>query len=239
MEFTLLFAAAMAFAAGVVALRWEAARGNAADCARDLGEVLLTAAVVGLFVGRVAAMVGSGVNPLTSLMDVLIVRGGVATGPATVAAIATVAFAARDEMVVVADAIAVAALAALGGWQLGCLPREACLGSPTDLPWAMTQPGSPVGRHPVELYAAAIYLIAAAALARLRKRQPAPGLAAATALLVAATGRLVTEPLRPSLGGGPIWWYIAGIVAGLFALWLARRTKSASAAAGEPQSGSA
>jgi prolipoprotein diacylglyceryltransferase len=223
MEFTLLFAAAMAYVTGVIALRWEAARGNAADCARDLGEILLTAAVVGLFVGRLAAMIGSGVNPLTSLMDILIVRGGVATGPAALAALTTVAFVARNDLIVVADALAVAALAALGGWQLGCLPREACLGTPTDLPWAMSQPGSTIGRHPVELYAAAIYLFAAMALALLRKRPMAPGLAAATALLVAAGGRLATEPLRPSLGGGPVWWYTTGVVIGLgAAAWALR-----------------
>ncbi len=236
MEFTLLFAAAMAFAAGVAALRWEAARGNAADCARDMGEILLTAAVVGLFVGRLAAMVGSGVNPLTSPMDILIVRGGVAIGPASLAAMLTVAFAARGELVAVADAVAVAALAALGGWQFGCLPREACLGSPTDLPWSMTQPGSAIGRHPVELYAAGIYLLAAAALAVVRKRRLPPGLAAATALTVAAAGRLATEPLRPSLGGGPVWWYIAGIVAGIgTAAWAMQRQSISSPAPAGPE----
>ncbi len=228
MEFTLLFAAAIAYVTGAIALRWEAARGNAADCARDLGEILLTAAVVGVAVGRLTAMIGSGVNPLTSPLDVLIVRGGVATGPAALAAMATVAFAARDDLIVVADALAVATLAALGGWQLGCLPREACLGSPTDLPWAMTQPGSTVGRHPVELYAAAIYLVAAAGLAVLRKRRPAPGLPAATALFVAAAGRLVTEPLRPSLGGGPIWWYMTGVAVGVGAAAWARRHRPVS-----------
>ncbi len=236
MEFTLLLAAAMAFAAAVVALRWEAARGNAADCTRDLGEILLTASVVGLFVGRLAAMVGSGVNPLTSPMDILIVRGGVATGPAVLAAMVTVAWAARDEIVVVADATAVAALAALGGWHLGCLPREACLGSPTDLPWAMTQPGSTIGRHPVELYAAAIFLLAAATLAVARRRRIPAGLAAATALIVAAAGRLLTEPLRPSLGGGPVWWYIAGIVAGIgAAAWALSRQSVSSPSPARPE----
>ena len=225
MEFTLLFAAAIAFVGGVLALRWEAARGNAVDCARDLGEVLLTAAIVGLFVGRLTSMIGSGVNPLTNLFDILIVRGGVATGPAALAALATVAVMGRGELMAIADSIAVASLAALGGWQLGCLPREACLGTPADLPWSMTQPGSTIGRHPVELYAAAIYLVAAAALAVLRKRRLAPGLAAAAALTVAAIGRLGTEPLRPSLGGGPIWWYVVGIVLGLGGLAYIWRTR--------------
>ncbi len=217
----------MAFAAGVLALRWEAAQGNAVDCARDLGEVLLTAAVVGLFAGRLASMIGSGINPLTSPFDILIVRGGVATGPAALAALATVAAMARGEVTAVADSIAVASLAALGGWQLGCLPREACLGTPTELPWAMTQPGSTIGRHPVELYATAIYFVAAVGLAVLRKRRLPSGLAMAAALLVAAGARLVTEPLRPSLSGGPIWWYVAGVllgVGGLAYVWRRRES---------------
>jgi prolipoprotein diacylglyceryltransferase len=98
----------------------------------------------------------------------------------------------------------------------------------------MTQPGSTIGRHPVELYAAALYLLSAGALAVLRKRRLAPGLAAASALIVAAAGRLVTEPLRPSLGGGPVWWYFTGIVAGLAALWLAWHEKPTPAPAREP-----
>lgn len=223
MEFTLLFAAAMALAAASLALRWEAARGNAATCASDLWEVLISAALVGVFVGRLAAMISSGVNPLANPGDILIVRGGVATGPATLAALATIAFLARHELIAVADALAVAALASLGGWHLGCLARDACLGTPSDLPWAMTQPGSSVSRHPVELYAAAALLVAGAALAVIRKRRLNPGLAAGIALTVAASVRLVTEPMRPTLGTGPVWWYLAGTAAGLVATGVAWR----------------
>lgn len=226
MEFTLLFAAAIAFAAGSIALRWEAARGNAVDCASDLWEVLLTSAIVGLFVGRLVAMITSGVNPLTNLGDILIVRGGVATGPATLAALLTMAFVARGEIVAVADSLAVASLASLGGWHGGCLARDACLGTPSDLPWAMTQPGSSIGRHPVELYAAAALLLGAAALAVVRKRLIPPGLAAAAALGYSSLVRLATEPLRPSLGGGPIWWYLAGLLTAggaLAMVWRRRR----------------
>lgn len=223
MEFTLLFAAAIAVGAGAIALRWEAARGNAANCSTDLWDALLVSIFVGLAVGRLAAMIGAGINPLASLGDILIVRGGVATGPATVAGLMTIAVAGRGEIIAVADALAVAALATLGGWHLGCLARDACLGTPTDLPWAMTQAGSAVGRHPVELYAAALYLAAAAVMGIYRKRTPSPGTAAAAALLVAAIGRLVTEPLRLSLGGGPIWWYVAGAGAGIAGLIATRR----------------
>ena len=55
-------------------------------------------AVVGLFAGRLASMIGSGINPLTSPFDILIVRGGVATGLAALAALATVAAMARGEV---------------------------------------------------------------------------------------------------------------------------------------------
>ncbi|MCP3975019.1 MAG: hypothetical protein GY720_11065 [bacterium] len=227
MEFTLLFAVAIAFVAGSIALRWEAARGNAVDCASDLQEVLLTAAIAGIFVGRLVSMVASGVNPLTNLADILIVRGGVATGPATVAALLTIAFVARGEIIAVADALAVASLASLGGWHLGCLARDACLGTASDLPWAMTQSGSSVGRHPIELYAAAILLMAAAALALRRKRPLPPGVAAATALGLASAVRLATEPLRPSLGGGPVWWYLTGLLGAIGALLVIWRRATA------------
>jgi len=223
MEFTLLFAAALAVMAGGVALRWEAARGNAVDCAANLWDVFLGAGVAGLFVGRLAAMVANGVNPVTSPGDILIVRGGVATGWATVAAIAAVVVLGRSEARLVADSLAVAALAALAGWHAGCLARDACLGTATDLPWAMTQEGSSVGRHPVELYAAALLVAAAILLAR-RRRRPLPvGVAAGFALLVAASVRLITEPLRPTLGAGPTPWYVAGTIVGAGWIFLSRR----------------
>jgi len=223
LEFTLLFAAAIGVGAGSIALRWEAARGNAADCAADLWDVLVSAVVVGLFVGRLAAMIGSGINPLTSLGDILIIRGGVATGPATVAGLLMVAILARGEIVAVADALAVAALASLGGWHLGCLARDACPGATTDLPWAMTQAGSEIGRHPVELYAAVIFLVAAAGLGLYRKRRIPPGVAASVAMLIAAGGRLATEPYRLSLSGGPVWWYGVAMGAALVAMVFAWR----------------
>ena len=203
MEFTLLFAAAIAVGAGAVALRWEAARGNAADCTADLWDVLIASIVVGLFVGRLAAMIGAGINPLTSLGDILIIRGGVATGPATLAGLATVAILGRHELLAVADALAVAGLATLGGWHAGCLARKACLGTTSDLPWAMSQGAGAPGRHPVELYAAAIFLAAATILALYRKRVPPASTAASLALLVAGAGRLVTEPFRHTGTGLP------------------------------------
>jgi prolipoprotein diacylglyceryltransferase len=95
------------------------------------------------------------------------------------------------------------------------------LGTTTDLPWAVSQSGGNIGRHPVELYAALLFVVAAAALARWKARgRPPLGVPAGIALAVAGAVRLVTEPLRPTLGTGPMWWYAAAVAAGgAVAVW--------------------
>jgi prolipoprotein diacylglyceryltransferase len=224
-EFTLLGAMFVGVVPLYAVLYWEAKRANAASCARNLWDVALTAIIVGAVVGRIVAMVSYGVNPLTHPADLIIIRGGVATGPAAVAALATVAWLGRDELWAVMDGLAAAALAGLGGWHLGCVARDACLGTPSDLPWAIAQEGSTVTRHPVEIYAALALFVAAGLVALWRVRsRPRPGVAAAVALAVASLVRLATEPLRPTLAGGPIVWYILGTLVGLIAaVWLGRQ----------------
>jgi prolipoprotein diacylglyceryltransferase len=216
MEFTLVAAVAMGIVPFYLVLYWEAKRGNAASCTRDLWDIGLTAAMAGLIVGRLAAMIGGGVNPITHPFDILIVRGGVATGPAALATVATVAWLGRSELFAVADGLAPAALAGLAGWHGGCLARGTCLGTPSDLPWAFAQPGSEITRHPVEIYAALALLAGAIVLAVLRSRSRLkPGIAAGSALTYAAFIRLVTDPLRPTLGGGPVGWYLVGMALGI------------------------
>jgi prolipoprotein diacylglyceryltransferase len=233
MEFTLLGSAAIAVAFLYGMLWWEGKRGNVLECSRSLWDIALTAAVVGVFTGRIAAMIGDGVNPVTNPADLLIVRAGVATGWASLAALATVAWLGRAELWQVLDGLAAAGLAGLAGWHAGCVTRDACLGSASDLPWAMTQPGSSVSRHPVELYAALALALAAPALAAWRRRSlPPPGVPAAIALAVAGAVRIVTEPLRPSLGTGPVGWYAAAILAGLaMIVWRVRATTATAASA--------
>lgn len=216
MEFTLLGAALIAVGMVYTFLYWEAGRGNPPDCARRLFDSAITAAIAGVFIGRLAAMIGAGVNPIAHPGDVLFVRAGVATGPAAVAALAVFAFASRSRLVLCLDGIAPAALAGLAGWHAGCLVRGSCLGTVSDLPWAIAQGGSTVSRHPVEIYAALLFLTAALALAAWKTRgRPPPGVPAAIALAAAGTIRLLTEPMRPALGAGPVWWYFAAIVLGL------------------------
>lgn len=202
MEFTLLAAALT----GVVGL-WLALRilGHAPEFDRLLG-----AAAVGLFAGRLVAMVASGINPLTNPFDILIVRGGVSTVGAAVGSLAYLAWSARRDLRIL-DAVSPAVLAGLSGWHAGCLWRGTCLGAATDLPWGWALAGSDVSRHPVELYAAVLLALGAWALTHIhRPTGVVPGLA----LAVAAGARLITEPLRPSLTGGPVLWYAAAVVIG-------------------------
>ncbi len=213
MEFTLLYAAVTGFAFAWVGTEISRRLGRIPAEVEKPFDVLLAGGVTGLFVGRLAAMVMDGVNPITNPADILLVRGGVDTGFASLAALATVAWTARPSSLQVADALAPAALAGLAGWQAGCLWRGACLGTASDVPWAWAQSGSGVTRHPTEIYAAVGFLVAAVVVYRLGLRRP--GLAAGTAIAAAATVRLVTEPLRPSLAGGPVGWYVAGIALGV------------------------
>lgn len=226
MEFTLLGAVALAAAAAWLMLWWEARHGNADRCSGNLWETALFSAMAGLFIGRLATMLANGTNPLTNPGDIVLVRGGVSTIVAPLAAVAVFLFISRNEPVAMADGISAAALAGLAGWHAGCLFRDACLGTATDLPWALTQTGSSVGRHPVELYAAVLLAIAGVALAAWKAYgRPAAGVPASIAVAAAAAVRLVTEPMRPSLGGGPVWFYAAALTAGLAGVaWFWRRS---------------
>lgn len=205
MEFTLLWAVLTA-----VALAWLGLRVWSDRLPEHAFDRLLGAGVAGLVVGRLTAMVAQGVNPLTNPGDFIIIRGGVHTGAATLAFLGMLAWSTRTERSGL-DALAPATLLALAGWHAGCLWRDACLGAPSDLPWAWTLESGVVTRHPVEIYTALGLALGAWLVARLGWQ---PRLRSGTALVVAAGMRLVTETLRPSITGGPVAWYIAGVVVG-------------------------
>ena len=168
-----------------------------------LADRALGAVVTGLFAGRLVAMIGVGINPLGALGDILIIRGGVSTAGASIVAITSLLWSTRRDAVAGAAAVSAAALAGLAGWHAGCLFRGACFG--TAAPW---------GRHPVELYAAGLLVIGAGLASYYRARVSDLALAG-SALAWAAAARLVTEPLRPSLTGGPRVAYAVGIGIGL------------------------
>ncbi len=190
-----------------------------------LWDSALAAVLGGVLVGRLMAMVTAGVNPLTNPMDVVAVRGGVATGWAALGTLLTLAWVARRDPVPTFDGLSVATLVGLAGWHASCMIRGSCAGTVTDAPWAISVPGSEVLRHPVELYAAVGFLVAAAALTVVIRRRASDAAVPPAALvtrrvpaglaLAAAGGiRLGTEPYRLSLSGGPTGWYLAAIVVG-------------------------
>ena len=233
MEFTLLARAAIAAAALWLMVRWEARRGNAAGCAVDIWDAALTAAVGGIIMGRLVAMAAAGINPITNPAQIVLIRSGVSTVGASFGALAVYAFLSRRTLIAGLDAVAPAAMAAMAGWHAGCVATAECLGTESGLPWAMTLEGSSVGRHPVELYAAIALAAGAIAVAQWKAhRRPSPGMPAGFALALVSGTRLLTEPLRISLGGGPVLWYGIGVVAGMgliaWAVVAARRTESRS-----------
>lgn len=218
MELGLLAQAVVGVAALYGVLWFEARRGNAAECTKDLWDIALAAGIVGLLVGRLAAMLIAGTSPVARPADIIIVRGGVDTVWASIGAMVTLAVLARGEILLVADGLAAAVMAGLAGWHAGCVITDTCLGTPSDLPWALSLPGSSVTRHPVEIYAAVLYALAAVGLMWWRRRFPATGSLAFTALAAAGAVRLITEPLRPVIGAGLELWYAGAVVVGVAGL---------------------
>jgi prolipoprotein diacylglyceryltransferase len=219
-EFTLLGAVLVALGAMVLGLKLE--RRPQPERAFDQ---LLSAVIVGAFIGRLAAMLQVGVNPFIDPLQIVLVRGGVHTGVAALATVSWLVWRQRRSAYLL-DGLASPALAGLAGWHASCVLRSTCLGAATDLPWSISLPGSAIGRHPVEVYAALLLIGGAVALNRLRL---APGMTAALALAWAGFARLATEQFRPSITGRPVWWYTAGLIGGgALALYLAGRPVTAS-----------
>ncbi|NNC40353.1 MAG: hypothetical protein HKN80_06630 [Acidimicrobiia bacterium] len=224
MEFTLLWAALLGVAAMWALLKLEKRLGLLPDSRSDWFDLLIGSAVVGLVAGRLAAMILTGTNPVTHLGDFILIRGGVDTGFASLATLLYLLWATRRSGLASLDAVVPAGLAGLAGWHGGCLFRGTCLGTRSDLPWTWAEPGSDLTRHPTELYAALLFLVAAFGLLMLLRRGAANGIAAGLGLAAAGLIRLLTEPLRPSLGSGPVWWYSAAILIGLLVAIVAQRS---------------
>lgn len=224
MEFGLPLAAAAA-----ITVTWLVLRLGGAG--RQFDRVI-TAGLMGMLAGRLVAMISVGVNPIIHPLDILVVRGGVSTVAASLAAVTTLLWSTRANLRPL-DLIAPGALAGLATWHASCLWRSACLGSVGDVPWGWSLPGSTLTRHPVELYAAAAMAIGAVVLARI---DGAAGVRSALTLSWAAGFRLITEPLRPSLDGGPVWWYTGAVALGLLAAVALARSWRASALVGSAAS---
>lgn len=206
MEFTLLGGAVVAM--GGMWL-WTT-RDAALDGVADPFGTLLAGSLAGLVVGRVSAMIATGTSPFS--LDLILVRGGVSTIGASLGALAWLAWSLRHD-ISRADLLAPAALAGLGSWHLSCVVRASCLGAATDLPWGWSVAGSPVDRHPVELYAALGFIVGAIVVAAVRSVRTELGVPALAAVGIAGTVRLLTEPLRLTLGE-LAWFYGAAALVG-------------------------
>ena len=86
MELTLLWAALTAFLAAYLTLRLRPF-----DTPNRPFDRLIGAAVVGMFTGRLAAVLVAGINPITNPGQLLLIRGGVDTMWASLAGFATLA----------------------------------------------------------------------------------------------------------------------------------------------------
>ncbi len=106
------------------------------------------------------------------------------------------------------------AIAQLGAWLAGLDP-----GAPANLPWAIVEWG--VRRHPVQLYQAAVLLLAGAMVLLMLYRSRRPGQAFWSALLGYGLSLWLTEPFRESsatLVAGLRTFQVLGLVAILIAL---------------------
>jgi prolipoprotein diacylglyceryltransferase len=226
MEFTLLAAAAMGVGGFWLMLRWEAKRGNAAGCSLDLWDAGLTSGAVGLLVGRLVAMAQAGISPFTDPAQIILVRSGVSTAGASIVALLMFGFLARKSLLASADAMGPSVLAGLAGWHAGAVVIGSWLGTISDLPWAQAAKGSDISRHPVEIYTGVLYVVAAFAVATWKQKgRPSLGAPAGFSLAAAGGVMLITEPMRISLAGGPIWLYAGSVIAGLgLTLWSVLRS---------------
>jgi len=213
MEFTLLGAAVLAYAAMTIT-----AKRVQPDDEPKLADLILGATMLGLVVGRVWYMIGTGTNPLTHLGDFILIRAGVSTIGAAVGFLIVLIWGFRSQSPRALALVGVPTLVGLAGWELGCLIRGTCLG--TESTFGLTSVAG-VTRHPIGVYTGLLFLLAAFIVWRVQR----DGYALWTgpfAFGMAALARAVTEPLRLHFGTGLLWWYVGAAVGGLLFAWVIR-----------------
>lgn len=214
--------------AGVLALvpRWLPPR--ALGGGRTVFDLLTPALLVGVLVGRVAAMLLEDPQGLTRPGDILILRGGAEFWPGVVAGLAVVAVTARRDGARTGTRLADLtpyALLAYGVYEAACIVRDGCFGPET--PFGLYPSGVTAREFPVGL--AVALLVTALALA---VRRLPDGL---TVLLVGAAGlaavRAVAAVWLPRVGSGPTRQQITSAAvaiattAALAVSWLRKRDR--------------
>ena len=222
MDLTLLLRAVGALAAAALAL-WLSRRRLPPDYSQPFND-LLGAVLAGIAVGRLAYVLGEGIDVLTRPMELIFIRGGVLPVAAAAAGAGYLVWTCRSDLLGRSDHLAPAVLAGLAVWEGGCWWQGPCLGAPSGLWWAKALPGSDLTRHPVGVYAAA--LLMAGAVWLLWKPLRARGATAAAGLGWASAVRLVTPLWSVGAWSGWTWWYLAGLLVGSGGL-VASRVQSA------------
>jgi 4-amino-4-deoxy-L-arabinose transferase-like glycosyltransferase len=165
----------------------------------DVGVVPL---LVGVGVGRVAAMVLDGAGSVTRLSDVLIIRSGVEFWPGVVAGGLWLAVSARRDGVAAIDRLAAVAPAAVLCWavfEATCPARDGCPGPVSSVglrPDGLTHRVFPIGLAVAAAGAAASLMLE---LAR-RQRRPSAEIVAG-AISIVALIRSIASVWLPRIGG--------------------------------------
>jgi prolipoprotein diacylglyceryltransferase len=189
-----------------------------------LTDLILGAAMLGLVLGRVWYMIGTGTNPLTHLGDFILLRAGVSTIGAVVGFVLMLILGFRSGSPRALALVGVPTLVGLAGWELGCLIRGTCLG--TEAAFGLTSVAG-VTRHPIGVYTGLLFLLTAFIVWRAQRGGYAPW-TGFFAFGMAGLARAATEPLRLHFGVGLLWWYVGAAVTGLLFAWLSRSQQLAS-----------
>ena len=219
MDFTLVLRALGAMVVAALVL-WASRRHSPPGSTQPFSD-LLGAVLVGMAAGRLSYVLAEGIDLLARPMELIFIRGGVAPVPAAIAAVGYLAWTCRSDLLRRLDHLVPAVLAGLAVWEGGCWWQGSCLGSPSDLWWAMPLQGSDLLRHPVGVYVS-ILLAAGAALLWWRPLRWEGGSAAA-GLGWASAVRLVTPLWSVGAWSHWTWWYLAGVVMGAVGLLATRR----------------
>jgi|CXWL01.1.fsa_nt_gi hypothetical protein len=169
--------------------------------ATGLLDVTGGALLVGIAVGRLAAVAFDDPGSLTSFSDLLIIRSGVEFWPGLVAGLGWIAFRARHENVSPAWRLAAIATPALVAWacyEATCLLRDGCPGPANSI--GLRPDGLIMRTVPVGLIVAGAAVVTAVALRRWHRRGMAEVQVVLLALIALASIRSVASIWLPHIG---------------------------------------
>ena len=186
---------------------WAAERaasrfGLARSAVAGLTTTLLVWAVVA---GRLGAVAPHWRMAVAHPLDLLRVNAGLSFLAGSLGAVAALGVAVRRSgtglwpLVDLYGSVLPLGFAAYG---LGCLVRDDCYGRVAPAPFGIVFAGFETPRYPVELYAAALALLAYGAVQWLCARRPPAGVVALASVALLAGSAALLSPLRLDAGGG-------------------------------------